>query len=246
MKTRILHTQFWEDEYIVSLETEGKIIFNFLVTNKRVSVAGIYEMPDVEIALYTGCNVPTVQKYMAKFIADKKITKFKNWIRLINFDSYNSYNGNDLQVAKENIRSIAPVELFQDSGETSVETSPDSPIYINNNINNNNKSNNINRGVETSVQTSVDTSVETSVHEPKVKRFQKPTLAEVSAYCLDRKNSVNPNKWFDYYEANGWKVGKNAMKDWKAAVRTWENNGYSSGIKNNGAVKADKNKYKGK
>lgn len=244
MKTRILHTQFWEDEYIVSLETEGKIIFNFLVTNKRVSVAGIYEMPDVEIALYTGCQVAVVQKYMAKFIADRKITKFKNWIRLVNFDSYNSYNGNDLQVAKENIRNIAPVELFSDLGETSVETSPDSPIYniLNNNINNNN----INRGVETSVQTSVNTSVETSVRASKVKRFQKPTQQEIEAYCLERKNTVDPQKFFDYYESNGWKVGKNAMKDWKAAVRSWENNGYSSGIKSNGAVKAEKNKYRGK
>lgn len=57
------------------------------------------------------------------------------------------------------------------------------------------------------------------------KRFAKPTLEEVKAYCLERGKGVDPQKWFDYYSANGWKVGKNPMKDWKAAVRTWERSG---------------------
>lgn len=54
------------------------------------------------------------------------------------------------------------------------------------------------------------------------KRFTKPSLDEVSAYCAERGNKVDAEKWYDYYESNGWRVGKNAMKDWKAAVRTWE------------------------
>lgn len=53
-------------------------------------------------------------------------------------------------------------------------------------------------------------------------RFLKPTLAEIREYCLSRNNYVDPERFFDYYEANGWKVGKNPMKDWRAAVRTWE------------------------
>lgn len=55
-------------------------------------------------------------------------------------------------------------------------------------------------------------------------KFAKPSVEEVAAYCRERGNSVNPQQWFDHYEANGWKVGKNAMRDWKAAVRTWERN----------------------
>ena len=54
------------------------------------------------------------------------------------------------------------------------------------------------------------------------KRFAKPTLEEVQAYCQERNNNVDAQKWYDYYSANGWKVGKNPMKDWKAAIRTWE------------------------
>ena len=58
--------------------------------------------------------------------------------------------------------------------------------------------------------------------EEKRRRFTQPTLEEVTAYCEERGNSVDPQRFIDYYTANGWKVGKNPMKDWRAAVRTWE------------------------
>jgi hypothetical protein len=53
-------------------------------------------------------------------------------------------------------------------------------------------------------------------------RFAPPTLEEVRAYCQERGNSVDPERWMDFYQSKGWMVGKNKMKDWKAAVRTWE------------------------
>ena len=56
----------------------------------------------------------------------------------------------------------------------------------------------------------------------EVKRFAPPTLEEVRAYCQERMNTVDPERFFNYYTSNGWKVGKNPMKDWKAAVRSWE------------------------
>jgi hypothetical protein len=69
----------------------------------------------------------------------------------------------------------------------------------------------------------------------KRKRFTPPTVEEVSAYCQERKNGVDAQRFVDYYSSNGWKVGKNAMKDWKAAVRTWERNAYGT----NKAVKEE-------
>ena len=59
-------------------------------------------------------------------------------------------------------------------------------------------------------------------------KFTKPTLDEVRQYCQERKNSVDPDRWFSHYESNGWKVGKNPMKDWRAAVRTWEKFEYTT------------------
>ena len=53
-------------------------------------------------------------------------------------------------------------------------------------------------------------------------RFKKPTLEEVQAYCVERNNGVDAELFINHYESNGWKVGKTPMKDWKAAVRTWE------------------------
>ena len=58
----------------------------------------------------------------------------------------------------------------------------------------------------------------------KAKRFVKPTLNDLEHYCIERNNKVDIQKFFNYYESNGWKVGKNPMKDWRAAVRTWEKN----------------------
>ena len=56
----------------------------------------------------------------------------------------------------------------------------------------------------------------------KSKGFTKPTLEDVKAYCQDRNNGVDAQKFIDFYESKGWMIGKNHMKDWKAAVRTWE------------------------
>lgn len=64
-----------------------------------------------------------------------------------------------------------------------------------------------------------------NVKEKETKRksaFAPPTIDDVRSYCFERGNAVDPQRFIDYYESNGWKVGRNPMKDWKAAVRTWE------------------------
>lgn len=58
----------------------------------------------------------------------------------------------------------------------------------------------------------------------KERKFKKPTLKEVQDYCKERNNNVDAELFINYYESNGWKVGKNKMKSWKASVRTWERN----------------------
>lgn len=62
----------------------------------------------------------------------------------------------------------------------------------------------------------------------KSSRFVAPTVEEVKAYCDERNNGIDPNKFIDYYEARGWMLGKNHIKDWKACVRTWERNSYGN------------------
>lgn len=57
---------------------------------------------------------------------------------------------------------------------------------------------------------------------PKTRAFVPPSVEEVRAYCLERGNNIDPQYFVDYYEARGWMIGKNKMKDWRAAMRTWE------------------------
>ena len=58
--------------------------------------------------------------------------------------------------------------------------------------------------------------------ESKSRAFTPPSLDEVRAYCSERNNNIDPQRFIDFYESKGWFVGKNKMKDWKAAIRTWE------------------------
>lgn len=54
--------------------------------------------------------------------------------------------------------------------------------------------------------------------------FKPPSIIEVGEYCKLRGNKVDCEKWYNFYEAKGWMIGKNKMKDWKACIRTWEKN----------------------
>ena len=57
--------------------------------------------------------------------------------------------------------------------------------------------------------------------KPKRKNFVKPTVEEIEAFCKEKKYNVNAQQFFNYYESNGWKIGRNAMKSWQAAVQNW-------------------------
>ncbi|MBS5907842.1 MAG: hypothetical protein KIC84_11515 [Dysgonomonas mossii] len=56
----------------------------------------------------------------------------------------------------------------------------------------------------------------------KTKRFSPPQIEEIKAYCNERKNNISAEHFFNFYTSKDWMIGKNKMKDWRAAVRTWE------------------------
>ena len=108
-----------------------------------------------------------------------------------------------------------------DSKTDSKRTTDGQQADTNNNNNNNNKDNKNTGGT------------------PPPTKFQKPNIEEISNYCKERKNNVNPSKFIDFYESKGWMVGKNKMKDWKACVRTWENSSFDK----KDSLKVDTGKY---
>ena len=61
-----------------------------------------------------------------------------------------------------------------------------------------------------------------SLYKRESSRFQKPSIDEIRQYCSSRNNRVDPEQFFNFYESKGWIIGKSPMKDWRAAVRTWE------------------------
>jgi hypothetical protein len=76
---------------------------------------------------------------------------------------------------------------------------------------------------ETETETETETEILTTpTPSSEAKRFSKPTVAQVEAYCQARSNGIDAQQFIDHYESKGWKVGKTPMKDWQAAVRTWE------------------------
>lgn len=70
--------------------------------------------------------------------------------------------------------------------------------------------------------TSKDNKESVADKPPTRHRFSPPTVDDVRAYCAENGYGVDPERFVDFYESNGWMVGKNHMKDWKAAVRSWE------------------------
>lgn len=74
--------------------------------------------------------------------------------------------------------------------------------------------------------------------------FTPPTLSEVQAYCKERNNNVNAETFVNFYQSKDWYVGKNKMKDWKAAVRTWENKSRQENKQQEPELDSDLDKYR--
>ena len=73
---------------------------------------------------------------------------------------------------------------------------------------------------------------------PRSARFQPPSVDQVRLYCDERRNAVDPQTFCDFYAAKGWKIGKDPMKDWQAAVRTWEKRSGEEAAKKKGGALA--------
>jgi hypothetical protein len=113
MRTRIFHTRFWSDEYILSLSVKEKLLFAYFLTNEHVSIAGVYEIPDQYIRLATGLSLVAIGKIKLRFMQDGKFIFFNSWVRIVNADKYQDYTGEKNDTAREQIIKDAPRELFE-------------------------------------------------------------------------------------------------------------------------------------
>lgn len=113
MDARIIHTRFWSDEYICSLTPKQKLLFMYLISNASVNLIGIYELSYVYIVVATGLTKQEIDSYKQKFQKDGKFVFFKEWIRIVNFEKYQSYKGEKNDAAKKKQLSSIPSEILE-------------------------------------------------------------------------------------------------------------------------------------
>jgi len=199
---RQIQITYWQDKFVLKLTPEEKFFYIYLLTNSKTKQCGIYELPIQIICLETGYNRETVVKLIQRFIEHDKI-KY-DWeneeVFLLNWLKHNPFGGN------QNIEKCIKKELLDVHNPSMIPlTSPLQALIKGSDNKNKNKNKNKNNNNNN--------------------RFAPPSLEEVANYILENKYSVDANSFIDFYSSKGWMVGKNKMKDWRAAVRTWNKRG---------------------
>ena len=220
---RIVSTGFWEDKKVTDeFSVEDRYFMLYLLTNPHTTQLGIYELSISTMSNETGYNRDVVKVLLDRFQNKYDVIRYSfvtGEIAIKNYLKHSIIKGGKpvydclLKEAKmvddRSLLSYIYNSLYNKQIDNI--TVIDFLNYIekeisNKEINNNNDNDNDNERI-------VDESSN---------RFIPPTVDMVSEYCLERNNSVDPEEFVDFYTSKGWLIGKNKMKDWKAAVRTWE------------------------
>ena len=200
MKDGYLYSNILLKLYLRSLKNDGKLVVNDRIPYNAEMLASV-----------TGHQIGTIKQALSIFKDLGLIDVLENGaIYMLDIQNFIGRGSSEADRKREYRQRI---ETDRTNVQTKVrEISEKSPPEIE-----------LELKKEIKIEKEIDSSASTTT---KRKRFEKPTLSEIEQYCIERKNNVNAEQFFDYYESNGWKVGKNSMKDWKAAVRTWERSEY--------------------
>ena len=210
----VFYGSFYEAIRLLPLENQAKIydaIFKFSFENIEVELEGI------ELAVFLLIK-PQLIANRTKYENGKKGGRPPR-----NTEEKPAENGDYLENNKDNEN---PNETESKSNGNRNETK----IKPSNNLNKTDGKPNVN--VNDNVNANVNGNVEEKKKTTK-KGFVKPTIKEITAYCNERKNNIDPQKFFDFYESKGWRVGITPMKDWQAAIRNWEKTEQQSSSKKN-------------
>ena len=147
MKTRIIHTKFWSDDFVNTLTHKEKLLFCYLMTNDKVSLTGMYELPGRYIKADLELTDKELEQAKKKLSESGKVLFHGSWIKLVNHDKFNNFSGKKLSIAKEKELNSIPTELtgYQYPIDTSIDTSMDTLNKDNHNHNHKDKDNNKDR-----------------------------------------------------------------------------------------------------
>lgn len=196
---RTVHMSFWTDPKVDDDFTpEDKYFYLYLLTNPHTNLCGCYEISMRQMVRETGYNEDTVKRLINRMETVHGVIQYDPQTKEIYIPRWGKYNWCNSQKTKDGaVKSMEFIksEKFKKALSDTLCIPYVYPTY---------------------------TSVTDTVTDTDTVKSKHPTFDEVKAYCNERNNRVDPERFIDYYTANGWKVGKNPMKDWKAAVRTWE------------------------
>ena len=226
---RNISMNFWTDSKVDDDFTpEDKYFYLYLLTNPHTNICGCYEVSMKQMCRETGYNEDTVRRLLDRMEHQHGVVRYSQATKEILVVNWHKYNWTK---SEKMLIGVAEVAKYIKNPDFRLFMSE---ILASYGIKTDTISIGYTKGKETSVSVSVSDTVSVSVSEEEYRedsdkrgsssRFKPPTVEEVAAYCKERGNHVDPQRFVDHYTSNGWKVGKNPMKDWKAAVRTWEKN----------------------
>lgn len=210
MAKRFIDTGLFDDQWFMNLSKDAKLLWIYLIT--KCDHAGIIETNERLIEFQTGVKS---FKTTAQELGERLFYIRDNYYFIPKYIAFQYPNFPNSRVRQQEsaIKILVKFGLFDESKEVFIKDIANPLVTVS-------------EGLKSNLP--ADVKEEEPKPKAKAKAFQKPTLEEVKAYCIERKNEVDPEGWINFYTSNGWKVGKNPMKDWKASVRTWERNGINN------------------
>jgi hypothetical protein len=236
---RIVSTQFWEDEKVINEFTpEDKYFFLYLLTNPRSTLLGIYRLVPKQAAFELGYSPDAVNILLERFEHKYGIICYNPdtcEVAIRNYLRHGIVSGGtpvlaqlhkDAAVIKD--RSLLEYVLEANQANPN-QTVREFVLAVqgdgtNGDGNGDGNGNGYVYGDSCPNRSRIVPDSQTDKNNSKHTKFSVPTVDEVRAYCTERNNRIDAERFVDYYTANGWKVGRNPMKNWKAAVHTWEKN----------------------
>lgn len=208
MAKRFIDTGLFDDEWFMNLSKDGKLLWIYLIT--KCDHAGIIEANEKLIEFQTG-----IESFANTSIElGKRLFYIKECYyfipKYIDFQ-YPNFPNSRVRQQGSAIKILVKFGLFDEDASTFIKDIANPSLRVT-------------KGLPKPSRKAPEQKKDVQ----KAPKFQKPTLNDVTEYCKERSNKVDPEAWINFYTSNGWKVGKNPMKDWKAAVRTWERNGINN------------------
>lgn len=223
MKTRIIQTRFWDDEFVFNASKDAKLLYIYLLTSQYINISGIFQLDERKIAFETGLTPKEFERAKEEIVSANKVIFYKGWVKVFNAEKNNGYKNSPLnQVAYERELSLIP-QCVLDYFNSSIDTSIDSSMHTNHKSEIiNNKYKIINKTIKKEFSTFEELTPEVC---QEIADHYNCSLQEV----LDTK--MDMEVWMG-------KSNKNKYQDYKLALMTWvrknrnvsTNNNFKKGI----------------